>query len=48
MKEEKVAKEYSVTLHGIPDFSQIPNAALEPIINKILENILRELKGAEA
>lgn len=46
MKEikPKNKKEYCVIVHGIPDFLHIPKNVLEPIVNKILENILDESK----
>jgi len=40
----KKEEDYMVSINGVPDFSKIPKAALEPIAKKFLENILKEQK----
>lgn len=41
MKTEQV--KYTVVVNGMPDYSKIPKAALEPIVKKFLENMLKEI-----
>ena len=39
MKTEQV--QYTVIVNGMPDYSKIPKATLEPIVKKFLENMLK-------
>lgn len=39
---KKAVADYTVKVNGMPDYSKIPKAVLEPIAKKFLESILRE------
>ena len=39
---KKAVTDYTVKVNGMPDYSKIPKAVLEPIAKKFLENILRD------
>jgi len=33
--------QYKVVVNGMPDYTKIPKATMEPIVKKFLENILK-------
>lgn len=44
---KKAVADYTVKVNGMPDYSKIPKAVLEPIAKKFLENILKEQQKKE-
>lgn len=44
---KKAVADYTVKVNGMPDYSNIPKAVLEPIAKKFLENILKEQQKKE-
>lgn len=43
MKQNKQTQ-YEVEVNGMPDYEQIPKAALEPIAKKFLDDILKQME----
>ncbi len=43
--KKKAETDYVVIVNGMPDYSMIPKVVLEPIAKKVLEEILKQLKG---
>ena len=39
---KKAVADYTVKVNGMPNYTNIPKAVLEPIAKKFLESILRE------
>ena len=39
---KKAETDYTVKVNGMPNYTNIPKAVLEPIAKKFLENILKE------
>ena len=39
--KQRVEPAYEIQVNGMPDYSKIPKATLEPIAKKFLENILK-------
>lgn len=46
--KKKTVSEYTLHTNGMPDYTKIPNATLEPIAKKFLENILKKLKDKKS
>ncbi len=42
--KSKAETDYVVKVNGMPDYSKIPKAVLEPVAKKFLENILKQQK----
>lgn len=46
MKKEKT-KQYEIFINGIPNFASIPDEVMEPFMNKLIENILKQMKESK-
>ena len=44
---KKAETDYAVKVNGMPNYTNIPKAVLEPIAKKFLENILKEQQKKE-